>query len=355
MGTPCLYDAVFAQVAYQFCGHLDEYLIRHARHLALIYFPTRYGKEGIYLRLYEEGRLVEERKTPMAHSILPYYLQWWRSWSRELKAFSRRHKGTIAIFTHPLGGVGLSSRRDVRHVFWQWDYFPDGTFVSRLFNSVARRVAKRCWRYHPLTSAIGKVMGMESSKPVMLGMTVPKRREGALSNRLLLVGQLRGGQGVESVLDFIGAHPEYLLSLIGAAANGFGDNINSQIDSLKIRDRVFFPNRFFTDAELREEAEKCFAALALYDVSPGNLTNYADPGKVKSSIEMGLPVIMTRISEIVPFVERFGAGEIVDSVDSLPEAIARMSNDYQRYQDGVVAFAEHFNCERYYFESGLLQ
>lgn len=355
MGTPCLYDAVFAQVAYQFCGHLDEYLIRHARHLALMYFPTRYGKEGICLRTYEGGRLVEERKSPMAHSMLPYYLQWWWSWSRELKMFSRRHKGTIAIFTHPLGGVGLSSRRDVRHVFWQWDYFPDGALVSMLFNAVARRVAKRCWRYHPLISAIGKAMGMESSKPVMLGVTVPGRREGVVSNRLLMVGQLRGGQGIEHVLDFIGAHPKYSLSLIGAAANGFEEEINLRVDSLKIHDRVFFPNRFFTDVELRDEAAKCFAALALYDVAPGNLTNYADPGKVKSSIEMGLPVVMTRISEIVPFVVRFHAGEIIDSMEDLPGVISRISGDYKRYQDGVIAFAQYFDCESYYLESGLLR
>ncbi len=353
MSSAIVYNSIFAQVSYQFCGHLDEYLIRHAKHLGLMYFPTRYGREGVTLRFYEEGRLVEELKKPMSCAVIPYYWQWWRTWSRELKKFSKAHDGTTAIFTHPLGGVGMSSRRNVRHVFWQWDYFPDGSLVSRIFNVTAKAVARKCWRYHPLTNAIGKAMGMESTTPVMLGVTVPERRTDSPTNRLLMVGQLRGGQGVEHVLDFIGSNPEYSLSLIGAAAGDFGSEISSRIRSLGIGDRVFFPNRFFTDSELREEAGKCFASLALYDTDSSNLTNYADPGKVKSSIEMGLPVVMTRISAIVPYVEKYGAGEVIDSIEALPNAVAKIANDRQRYQEGVIAFARHFDYGRYYASEGL--
>lgn len=319
-----------------------------------MYFPTRYGKEGISLKIYEEGHLVEERHMSMPHAVLPYYLKWWWAWTRELRKFSRRHNGTIALFTQPIVGIGMSFQRNVRHVFWQWDYFPDGVFVSRIFNMVANSVARACWRYRPLTTAICRAMGMGSASPVMLGMTVPQVKVYEGSKRLLMVGQLRRGQGVERVLDFMSQNPQYSLSLLGAASGGFENEIRKTIESFGIGDRVLFPNRFLTDAELRNEAGRCFAAFALYDVDSRNLTKYADPGKVKSSIEMGLPVIMTRISDIVPFVERFCAGEVIDSFEDLSNAINRIIGNYRRYQEGLVAFARHFDCETYYLESGLL-
>ena len=345
-----LYDSVFAQAAYQFCGHLDEYLIRHTRHLALIYFPTRYGKEDVSLRTYEEGEIVADVKMPIARAIIPYYFQVWRYWSRELRRFSLLHENTVAMFTHPVEGFGMSFRKRVRHVFWQWDYFPDRAFVSRLFNFASRQVAKGCWRYYPLTTAIGKAMGMSSISPVMLGVSIPEARKAEASNRLLMVGQLRKGQGIRHALDFIAANQAYSLSLIGAAAGGFEREISARIDALKIGDRVFFPNRFLTDAELRNEASKCFASLAVYDVDPLNLTNYADPGKVKSSIEMGLPVIMTRISDIVNYIESFKAGVVIDSINDLSSAVKEIAGNYGKYQDGLMSFARYFDFETYYAE-----
>ena len=342
------YENVFAQASFQFCGHIDEYLIANTRQLGLVYFQTRFGKGGHLFRRYEDGRLVEERRLGFASSCLGYYRGMSRHWRRELNAFRVGKDRVTAVFTHPMLAMGLSSMKNVRTMFWQWDHFPDGTVKSRLFNVCARFYAPKCDVYRPLTHAIGRAVGMPDAEPLMLGMKPPTRFGDATSSRLLLVGQLRGGQGVEDALDFIARNGEYSLSLVGASANGFGDEIRRRIVEGKMAGRVFFPDRFFTDEELRSEAEKCFAALALYDSAPGNFTHYADPGKVKSSIEMGLPVIMTRISEIVPFIECFHAGEVIDSKDDLRKAIAKIRHDPESYFAGCRAFAEHFDYGRYY-------
>ncbi len=339
---------VFAQASFQFCGHVDEYLIAHARHLGLLYFQTRFGRGGHLFRRYEEGRLVEERRLEFTSSCLGYYWGMLKCWRRELNAFRAGRDRVTALFTHPLLAVGQSSMKNVRTLFWQWDHFPDGSAKSRIFNAFARFYAPRCGAYRPLTRAIGRAVGLPEAAPLMLGVKPPTRFGDMASNRLLLVGQLRGGQGVEPVLDFIAANKGYSLSLVGASANGFGEEIRRRISDGKMADRVYFPDRFVSEAELRDEAAKCFAALALYDTAPNNFTHYADPGKVKSSIEMGLPVIMTRISEIVPFVERFHAGEVIDSARDLPQAIAKIRRDPESYFSGCRAFAEHFDYERYY-------
>ena len=340
-------ESVFAQASFQFCGHLDEYLIRHTRHLALYYTQTRFGSGGHLLRRYEDGELVEERHFASARSIPLYYWRMWWNWMRELWRFSRGRSAVTAIFEFPLLGVGLKTLRKVRGVFWQWDYFPGRSPTERMYNAVAGYCAARC-EYHPLTQAIAKVMGHPEAEVMMLGTTVPKRFGDIASNRILLVGQLRGGQGIEDALDFVANHREYELTLLGAAANGFEIEIERRIAAADISSRVYFPNRFVTDAELREAAAGCFVALALYDTAPHNLTHFADPGKVKSSIEMGLPVVMTRISDIAAFVERFHAGEVIESPVELGAALLKIRRESERYFAGCRAFAEHFEVEKNY-------
>ena len=341
------YECVFAQASFQFCGHIDDYLIENARQVGLLYFQTRFGKGRHLFRCYEEGRLVEERELSFAPSCLGYYMGLWRHWNRELNAFRRGKAEVTAIFTHPLLAFGKMFRRNVRTFFWQWDYFPDASPKSRLFNAFARFYAPRCTVYRPLTHAIGKAVGLPDAPPLMLGVRPPARFGDPQSSRLLLVGQLRKGQGVEAVLDFLVRTPDCSLSLMGAAANGFGDEIRRRIAEGNLEGRVFFPDRFVSEGELRDEAAKCLAALALYETSANNLTHYADPGKVKSAIEMGLPVVMTRISEIVPFVERFHAGEVIDSVAALPAALAKIRRAPAAYFDGCRAFAAHFDYRMY--------
>jgi hypothetical protein len=347
--------SVFAQASFQFCGHLDEYLIKRVDDLALFYMQTRFGKGGHCLKIYKSGKLVEERWFSSHRSILGYYFLWVWHWCWQLWRFSRKRKNVKAIFFHPLGAFGMRFRRRVKHIFWQWDYFPSSFVVDRMFNKIAKYYADRCASYRPITGAIGRVMGFPNAQVLMLGVEKPRFYGNETSKRLLLVGQLRHGQGVEQVLEFIRDNREYSLSLIGAATYDFGEVIKSIIGNGDMAKRVYFPNRFFTDAELREEAKKCFAVLALYDTSPDNLTHYADPGKVKSSAELGLPVVMTRISEIVPYVERFHSGVVVDSIADIKAALADISDNYASYRAGVEAFAEHFQYEKYYDERGLLE
>ena len=343
---------VIAQASFQFCGHVDDYLIRRAREVVLVYFQTRFGKGDHLVRRYVDGTLVEERAIPFSGSMLGYYLGLRRVWLRELDRFRAGKTEVAALFMHPLLSVGLSARRNVRSIFWQWDYFPGRSVTERLFNWVADRAARRSHLYLPLTSAIARAMNRPEAKPLMLGVVPPTRFGTLLQNRILMVGQLRRGQGIEELLGFVSTHAEYSLALMGASANGFGEEIRRRAAEGGLSNRVYFPDAFVSDAELREIAATCFVSLALYDRSPNNLTHYADPGKVKSSIEMGLPVVMTRISEIVPYVERFKAGEVIDSVSELPQAIEKIRGGYATYQAGCRAFAEHFDCARLY--DGLL-
>ena len=349
------YESVFAHASFQFCGHIDEYLIANVRHLTLVRFQTRFGNGGHLLERYEEGRCVETRHLCSSHNIFLYYLLWSFHHNRELWRFAHRQRGaTVALFTHPVGCFGMGLQRflgRVRIAFWPWDWFVPNRLSLKIYAAVVRHYIRKADYAYALTRAIADKVGGNASV-VMLGMRrlpcADVDRTG--SKRILVVGQLRQGQGVEVALDFVAAHPEYSLAILGAAAHGFEKVIEERVSRGGLADRVYFPNRFVSQDELSETAATCFCGLALYDTSPDNFTHFADPGKVKNYIEMGLPVVMTRISEIVPYVERFKAGEIIDSLSDLPTAVLRIANDLKNYANGTAAFSDYFEYQRYYSE-----
>lgn len=349
------YESIFAHASFQFCGHIDEYLIENTKYLTLIRFQTRFGNGGHKLERYENGVLKETRSLRSSHNIFLYYFLC--SWNHNIEL--RRHiqrvkKTTVAMFTHPVGCFGYGLQKilgKVKYAFWPWDWFPPVRVPLKIYAAVVKHYIRRVDFPFALTEGISKEVG-KNVPVVMLGM---KRLQCADvdrtgSKRILVVGQLRRGQGIEDALEFIAAKPQYSLTLLGAAANGFESEINRIILDRNIQERVEFPNHFVSEEELCEAAAKCFCGLALYDTAGDNFTHYADPGKVKSYLEMGLPVVMTRISGIVPYVERFKAGVVIDSLSELPAAVSEISRLYAEYNRGARDFAAYFGYEDYYKE-----
>lgn len=356
------YESVFANASYQFCGHVDEYLIAHTRHLGLFYTETRFGQKNHCLRLYEEGRLVFEKEMRSSHNIFLFYFLFFWHHNVELWRFAARQRGRTIVFSgHPVTLFGLALQKffhKLSYVYWIGDYFPSRSLIIRAFERVKKfyhdRVEFRCY----LSDAINRVMnGTVRSEPMCRTISWGLRlypgceADRGDSRQLLFVGLLRNGQGIDKIVEFIAANPEYRLAIIGEAAAGYDHEVRRFVDENKVGDRVFFPNRFYSQEELLSEAKRSFAGIALYDLSADNFTHYADPGKVKAYVEMGLPVIMTRISDVVKKIEEFRAGEIVDSAEGVGEAARKIAAHGADYRKGVLAMAAYFDYDRYYGES----
>ena len=347
-----LYESIFAHATFQFCGHIDEYLIRKTRNLTILRTITRSGIGDHALERYECGQCVERRMLKSSQNIFLYYLLVFIHHNRELWRCAKRDSGvTTMLFMHPIECFGMWVHRffhRVKYVFWVWDWFPPVNIFLKIYAAILRFYIRRVDATCALTTAIARKLG-DNIPVAMLGMErQPCADQRPSSRRILVVGQLRHGQGIEEVLDFLGDHQEYTLSLIGAAANGFEREITSRIHKLGIDDHIYFPNKFVSQDELSKHATQCFCGIAIYSTENDNFTHFADPGKVKSYIEMGLPVVMTRISEIVPYIEKFHAGEIIDSTRELSNALERINANPQLYAEGVQSFASFFDADTYY-------
>jgi len=359
--APVALERVFAYGSLQFCGHIEEYLAAHTKELLMFIVQPRVGAHANILRQYRDGTLVEERTVRSSQNLFLYYGLWYVNHVREMLRFCPKGAKTLVFGGHPVVffGMGLLKRiRPLEYAYWIGDYFPSSHPVIRLFERLKKRIHDRVRYAFYLSDAINRVMNgtaveTPNRRTVMWGVKpYPQAPVPPLSPfSLLVVGLIRPGQGIERLLEFLREHSEYRLSIIGVCHSAFFVELQRRLEQYGLSGRVFFPNRFYSELELLEVARGCHVGIALYDTDPGNFTHYADPGKVKAYAEMHLPVLMTRISDIVPFVERFRSGEVIDRIDQIGEALERIRCDYVRYQEGIAQFNAHFEFERYYREA----
>lgn len=359
------YESVFALASLQFCGHIDEYLIENTRRLCLMYVLPRFGEQKQIIRRYEEGKLVEERALRSSQNIFLYYWLWFWHHNVEILKFAKEYdEKTLVVGGHPVCFFFMAvmkSFRRLSYLYWIGDYFPNKSFVIRAFERVKRFYHDRIPFTYYLSDAINRKMncGRLREEPAHRTLMWGMRRfvmssDGearAASKQLIFVGLVRNGQGIESLLDFLATNSDFTLAIVGVAANGYELEVQRMVAERGLAERVYFPNRFHSQDELLEIASRSFAGLALYSLDEDNFTHYADPGKVKAYLEMNLPVIMTRISEVVPFVERFHAGEVISSMDEIGAAAKKISDEYRSYREGVRRFNDHFEYSRLYADA----
>ena len=356
-----VYKRVFAYGSLQFCGHIEEYLAAHTADLMMFIVQPRVGPHANILRRYRDGMLVEERAVKSSRNLFLYYLLWYLNHAREVLRFCPKGVKTLVLGGHPVVffGMGLFKLlRPLVYAYWIGDYFPSSHPVIRIYERVKKGYHDHVLYAFYLSDAINKVMnGTVVNTPyrrtVMWGLKpFPSVPVPPLSPfNLLFVGLIRPGQGLETLFDFLKGHSEYRLSLIGVGQPAYVAELQALLKHTGLNSRVFFPNRFYSESELLEVSRTCHVGIALYDTGAENFTHYADPGKVKAYAEMRLPVLMTRISDIVPFVERFRSGEVIDRIDQAGDALERIRLSYPQVLAGVSRFNAQFEYERYYREA----
>lgn len=358
------YQSIFTYGSLQSAGHMEEYFSKHTRKLVIYIVMPRLNNQGNLLRIYQEGRLVKEEKVWSSGNFFFYYLSWlWHNWKFTLTYFGSKEK-FIVLSGHPIFLFGMSVHKLLRpntlYAYWIGDYFPPVNLSLRLFEKLKKYYHDRVSYAYYLSDTInkifngGNIMNDRWKRTVMWGVKpiITRKRGFKGQFNILFVGLLKEGQGIEVILTFLANHSEYALKIIGICSDVLFRKYQALIGQYEIGDRVFFPNKFYSDTELESIAKDCHVGIALYDIGKLNATYYTDPGKVKTYMEMGLPVIMSRTSAIAPYVSKFGCGEIIDGHEtSLTRALTKIQHSYTSYCKGLKKFVDYFYFETYYKKS----
>ncbi|HUD09785.1 MAG TPA: hypothetical protein VMR77_03215 [Patescibacteria group bacterium] len=353
------YKNIFLQSSLQFCGNIEEYFVSHTEKLVIFIVMPRVKNKGNVIRQYNYGKLMEEKPFSLSENIFLYYLGWYIQYFKVLNKYYSKKEPFFAIVFHPIFFFGMSTQklwRSVNFVYWVGDYFPNTSKVIIMFEKLKKfyhgQGTYACYISDAINEIMnGKILESDNRKTVMWGVK-PKsitRTFDRNNFNILFVGLIKESQGLEFFYDFLKENKEYKLKIIGVCEKKLYTKYMSIIKRYDISDRVYFPNKFFSDKELNEISEECQIGIALYDANKSSVTYYADPGKVKAYAELGLPIIMSNIPSVAPYIRKFNAGEIVDRNEiSLRNALKKIRDNYQKYIDGVNKFNRYFYFEDYY-------
>lgn len=356
------YKNILMYSSLQFCGHIEEYFAAHTEKLVVYIVMPRLKNRGNLVRVYNAGKLIEEKKVWSSDNIFLYYISWYFYYLKFIFSYFSREERFVVFSAHPISFFGITLQRLLRkitYVYWVGDYFPATNKYLYWYEKLKKYYHdKVAFRYY-LSKNINQQMNgrviedathrttMWGVKPGSIMRTVPKN-----DLTLLFVGLLKQGQGLEKLFVFLQTHKEISLKIIGICSDELFSKYQNIIVDYRITKQVFFPNTFFSDEELLRLARNCHIGIALYDISPLSSAYYTDPGKIKSYAEMNLPVIMSNTSSIAPYIKKFHAGELIsEKPEDLVRAIRKITKEYSTYLEGLKEFNTYFYFETYYRES----
>ncbi|MEK6878811.1 MAG: hypothetical protein AABY22_04350, partial [Nanoarchaeota archaeon] len=164
--------------------------------------------------------------------------------------------------------------RNIAFVYFVGDFFPPTALSLRLFEKLKKFYHDRIPYATYLSDIInkkmnGKVLNTAYRKTVMWGVKQKHIQRKLPKNicSLLFVGLIKPGQGLESLLAFIKNQKDYKLNIIGNCGDDLYRMYKATISDYKITERVFFPNKFFSDRELDGVSKTCHIGIAMYDTS----------------------------------------------------------------------------------------
>ena len=227
-----------------------------------------------------------------------------------------------------------------RVVYYAIDYHPR-RFESPVLQAIYRAVESACVRGCDATWNVSEAMrtarradGLSSARPqlvVPIGAHVRPlpAPDPAARRRIVFMGNLLPSHGLDLV---IRALPEVLASAPDAYLDVFGEGphgtaLQELAEAVGVRRAVTFHGYVESHEALDLALARGGVAVATYDPSLATFTRFADPGKVKSYLAAGLPIVMTGVPPIAAELDGSCAVVIPYDVGACAAALVRLLQD----------------------------
>ncbi len=176
-------------------------------------------------------------------------------------------------------------------------------------------------------------------------------------HHIAFMGHLRENQGVELILkafpDILRRIPLARLQIIGTGPLESG--LKELANRIGIGDKINFTGFIKDHSELEALLTSCAIGVAPYVPSPHSFTYFADPGKPKTYLAAGLPVIITNVPSIALEIDAKRAGILIDFDEGqLVKAIETLLTDdvlYKEYRENAIAFGSSFDWNNIFREA----
>lgn len=322
-----------------------------------------------YFRLYEKGKLVKEYRGK-DYSYLPEPILY----LKELLATVQYVYRSKGVFDTYIGMDGLCVvfgrilkvlRKVKKVIFWSMDFVPENRFqggwknkIYHYINTSGYKGADEMWDLSPrMLEAREEFLGIKkeeykSHKVVPYGMWIDEVKTYSYNEidpyTIVFMGHLLPKQGVQLILqylpDIIKKYPKITFKVIGGGS--YRDELEVLVDTLNLRKHCIFLGKIEDIKELENEVAKSTIAVAPYIKKLDTWTYYADPGKIKTYLACGVPVLLTDIPWNAKDIEENQCGIIIDETkESIMNAIDILFDKETniRYRQNAKEYAKSFN------------
>lgn len=303
--------------------NLVDFLAPRVRELIVIKHPFVFNPEiGSTGARYESGHRVQEEVISYKPGIseIGLYTRTCRATMRWVHQFGRADLfigiGALEAFI----GVVLKKLGRVDAVaFYSIDVVTErfkNPFVNRVYRFVEQMVVKQADVVWNLSEAMIDVRHgfygtgeIERAKTVVVPIGTDHRAtqysfEEINPLQIVYMGHLRKGQGVDFLLrvmkQVVGRVPDATLLLIGSGEEEHA--LRALAKELGLSEQVTFTGFVADQSHAEDLVARSVVAIAPYDDAPDNFTRFTDPGKIKTYLAAGVPVVMTDIVPIARII-----------------------------------------------------
>jgi glycosyltransferase involved in cell wall biosynthesis len=347
-------DAVVV-VAHKYVTQPDDELVlylnstRAARVLHICHSFSDAPDRRSLFRLYCAGELVRTERSadfkswpePLVYVKEMIFTLWWtlRHGGARWDLFVGMD-GLCVLWGNLLRMLG----RVRKTVYWAMDFVPRDRFASRTKNAVYASVnahgyrhADEVWDLSPRMAQareeLGGISPADCRRNVLVPYGVWRERiphfsyEECERDTLVFMGHLLEKQGVQlairAIPRIVGSIPGFRFKIVG------GGSYRSELEALAVRlgvaERCLFLGRIERIEDLEREVALGAAAIAPYIRSLDTWTVYADPGKVKTYLACGVPVLLTDVPWNAESIAREGCGVIIgEDIDDIATQVVRV-------------------------------
>jgi len=322
---------------------LSEYLTTHTDTFVFIEHPFEYVRfYPSVIKVFKKGKLQLVKKLPntRAPEFITYFINYLQTlWA--LFVLKRRYQ--LYIGTDSINVLAGATARILgiteRVVFYVIDYSPvryDNPLKNIAYhalNRVACNLSDLVWCNSKMIAAVIKGYKMSDDRIVVVptGSWLKANGNFTGNNRMMVfVGSLFPSKGVELAIEALQLIkteiPNIKLRIIGKGPHlGF---LKRLVDELGLNDYVEFMGFIRDQNELLKLLCEADIGIAPYVPSPTQFSFFADPGKIKTYLAAGLPVIITRVPQIAGEIAKARAGLAIgyDKVE-LANAVIELLRD----------------------------
>jgi glycosyltransferase involved in cell wall biosynthesis len=357
-------------VAHKYLPHPDDELVAYLNaqgcHKVLHVchsFPDAPDRCSYY-RLYEGGRLAREARTRdyRAWPDAAVYLKelfFTLKWSVQLGPRWDRYIGMDGLcvafgnLLRAFGGVR-------RTVFWAIDFVPHGRFAGRLKNAIYGVVNRHgnahsdeMWDLSPrMADARAELAGIPRStyrahKVVPFGVWLERIRHYDFAQcrqrTVVFMGHLLEKQGAQLVIralpEVARSVPDVEFRIIGGGP--YREALEALARELGVQERCRFVGQLPNLEDVEEQIARSALAVAPYIRALDTWTAYADPGKVKTYLACGVPVLLTDVPWNARQIESRGCGTVIT------EDVSAISREIVRHLDPATNQSMRENARHY--------